>query len=93
MLEISLGSSIGKSISQNLADTTSVEYLKTLLGEFLFAGMMTSIHRMEEEKRGVLASTSAAKVSFPSGKESSDDCKLQVMVGYKRGREIWYAAF
>lgn len=90
MLEVLLGSSIGRSIAQNLVDQTVIGYLEALLGEYLFTGMMTSIYREEEEKRGVLASTTAVKVVVPSG---SDDCRLQIMVGYERGRDIWYAAF
>ncbi|KAH8708419.1 hypothetical protein GQ44DRAFT_715503 [Phaeosphaeriaceae sp. PMI808] len=92
-LEISLGSSIGNAISQELAGMTSPEYLKTLLGEYLLAGMMSSIQRNEEEKRGVPAPTKAVKVFFPTGNGSGDDCKLQVMLGYDAGVAIWYNAF
>ncbi|UPX14889.1 uncharacterized protein EKO05_0005360 [Ascochyta rabiei] len=90
MLEISLGRLIGEAISQSL---NSVEYLETLLGEYLFASMMASMQREEEKKRGMLASTSAAKVTFPSSNGSNDDFKLQLMVSNKRGREIWKIAF
>ena len=92
-LEITLGSLAGRAISNQLAGMESIEDLRMILGGYLFAGMGSSNHRKEEDEKQTLASTSAVHVSFPEVGDSSDDCKLEVMVGYKMGREIWYAAF
>jgi hypothetical protein len=92
-LEITLGPLLGNAISNQLAEMKSIEDLEMILGEYVFAGMKTSNYRKEEEGKRMLVSTSAVRVSFPGGSGSSDDCKLEVMVGYEKGREIWYAAF
>lgn len=89
-LGISLSSTTGRYISQTLLEPNSVGYLKALLGEYIFTGMMSSNYRKAEEQKGMLTSTSAAVVYFPSG---SSDCSLQIIVGYDTGRRIWHDAF
>jgi hypothetical protein len=92
-LEVAIGSSTGKIILQSLAELKSVEDLRSLLGNCLFDGMKSSNHRKEEAKRGITTCTSAVRVSFPSGMDSSDDCMLEVMLDYNTGRWIWHDVF
>lgn len=92
-LEISLGSSAGKVILQSLAKLESVEDLRSLLGECLFNGMKSSNLRKEEEEGGMTTCTSAVRVFYPSGMDSSGDCMLAVMLDYHTGRWIWENAF
>ena len=78
---------------QSLAELESVEDLGSLLGKCLFDGMKSSNHRKEEAKRGILTCTSAVRVSFPGGMDSSGDCMLEVMLDYNTGLRIWYDVF
>ncbi|KAF2174771.1 hypothetical protein K469DRAFT_766999 [Zopfia rhizophila CBS 207.26] len=84
-LEVWLCSSIGNAISE--AKMRLVEDLRTMLGDYLFKAMKTSNQRKEEERIGMLACTSAVDVSFPSGKDSSDNSKLEVTLNFEKG---WY---
>ncbi|KAF2175227.1 hypothetical protein K469DRAFT_78828 [Zopfia rhizophila CBS 207.26] len=92
-LEVWLYSSIGKAISQAKANMRSVEDLRDMLGDYLFEAMKASNRRKEEERTGMLACTSAVDVSFPSGKESSDDSKLEVMLNFETGDYVLGKAY
>ena len=92
-LEISVGSTSGKVISQSLAELGSVEDLRSLLGERLFDGMKSSNHRKEEEERGILACTGTVRVFPLSGVDSNSDCMLEVMLDYNTGLGIWHDVF
>jgi hypothetical protein len=92
-LEITLGSSAGRAISNQLAEMKPIKDLQTILGECIFAGMETSNCRKEEGGEQMLVSTSAVHVSFPDGNDSSEDCKLEIMLAYEVGVAIWYNAF
>jgi len=81
MLEVWLCSSIGNAISE--AKTRSADDLKSMLGDYLFKGMMASNWRKKENTG--LECTGAVNVSFPGG----GDSKLEVMLYFATGREIW----
>ncbi|KAF2188770.1 hypothetical protein K469DRAFT_70544 [Zopfia rhizophila CBS 207.26] len=90
-LEVWLCSSIGKAISE--ANKRSVKDLRNMLGEYLFEAMKASNRRKEEERMGMSACTGAVDVSFPSGEDSSDDSKLEVILNFERGWNIWAEVF
>ncbi|KAF1992732.1 hypothetical protein P154DRAFT_528256 [Amniculicola lignicola CBS 123094] len=92
-LELWLCSSAEKAISQAKATMSSIEDLRNLLGDFLFTAMKTSQRRKREEEIGTSADTSAVEVGFPGGKDSGDDCKLEVMLGFQTGCYIWAKAY
>jgi hypothetical protein len=87
ILEIWLDSLAGKAIQE--AKEKSIEDLKAFLGDYLFEGMETCNRRKEEEERGLSAGTGAVNVHFPDPRDSSDDTKLEVLLNFEMGREIY----
>ncbi|KAF2253332.1 hypothetical protein BU26DRAFT_220993 [Trematosphaeria pertusa] len=82
-----LYSPIGYAISQ----ARSVEDLRDMLGDYLFAAMEASNQRKEEKRRGILTCTGGVNVSFPNGKDG--DSKLEIILGFDIGRNIHAEAY
>lgn len=91
MLEIWLCASAGHAISQ--AKTRSLEDLRILLGDYLFGAMEASNKRKDEERMGMLTCTNAVQVSSPNGKDASGDSKLEIMLQFEVGWQIWREAY
>jgi hypothetical protein len=85
-LEVWVCSSIGKAISQ--AKMTSVEDLRSMLGDYLFEAMDASNWRMEEKRKGMLKFTRAVDVFFPNGDDGSD-CKVEVVLNFGTGTSVY----
>ncbi|KAF2177299.1 hypothetical protein K469DRAFT_755231 [Zopfia rhizophila CBS 207.26] len=90
-LEVWLCSSFGESIPR--AIMSSVEELRIILGDYLFDAMNASNWRKEEKTMGKSACTGAVGVSFPSGKGSSSDSKLEVMLNFETGLSVYRTAY
>lgn len=89
VLEVWLCSPIGNAISE----VRSVEDLRDMLGDYLFAAMEASNRRKEEKRSGMLTCTSAINVSFPSGKDSDEDSKLEIVFNFETGRNVYAEAY
>lgn len=89
-LEVWLCSSVGKAIAQ--AKMESVEGLRSMLGDYLFDAMETSIWRQDEEKKGISDSTGAVDVSFPNG-EDGGDCIMKVMLNFVVGMHVFRSTY
>jgi hypothetical protein len=87
-LEIWLCSLVGKAVSQAKSD----EDWRNILGDFLFEAMKGSNRRKKEEDR-TPTDAGAVDFSFPNGKDSSDDSKLEVMLMFERGRYVFAEAY
>jgi hypothetical protein len=90
LLEVWLNSPTGNAISQ----VRSVADLRDMLGNYLFAAMETSNQRQEEKGTGtgVLVSK-AVKASCPSAVDSDEDSKLEIMLSFAIGRQVYKEAF
>jgi hypothetical protein len=88
-LEVWLYSSIREAISQTTM--RPVEDWKNILGDFLFEAMKASNWRKEEVRIGML-DTRAVHIPFANGDEGSD-CKVEVMLGFREGREVYNHIF
>lgn len=93
ILDISLNLSAGREISKRLDAADVMQYLRDLLGGYLFTGLMASNHRLEEEKKGMLTGTSATEVIFLARASGDAGCKLRLALDYNTGCKIWYDAF
>jgi hypothetical protein len=90
VLEIWMCSSHGRSISEEEKRMTSVEDWRTILGEYLYAAMMTSKSRGIEEDAGEL-NTNAVRLSFPNG--DNYDSKLEVKINFDVGLTVWNTGY
>lgn len=86
-LEVCLCSSIGEAIFQ--AKMRSIEDLRNMLGDYLFEAMKASNWRKREERTEMTGCTSAVNVFRASG----DDSKLQVMLHFGTGKEVFTQMF
>jgi hypothetical protein len=87
-LEIWLSSAHGESIALQVNRTESIEAWESTLGTYLYKAMTESLFRNSEVDRGI-SSTSAARVTFPNGRDGTLDSKLKVMISFQSGTEIW----
>jgi hypothetical protein len=89
LLEVWLDSRIGNAISQ----VKSVEGLRDMLGEYLFTAMEASNRRKEEKRKGMRTCTNAVNLSSPSGEDSDEDSKLEIMLSFEIGRKVHEEAY
>lgn len=90
ILEIWICSSYGSSIVDKMRMMTSIEDWEKILGDYLYRAMKNSRSRKIEEETGMLR-TSAVRISSPNG--SNYDSKLEVMMSFEMGREVWDEGF
>lgn len=86
-------SEIGAS-DTNIAFTAilpEVRKMETFLGEYLFRGMRTTRTRHQEEDSGLRFTTNTVRLH--TANQHGDDFKLEVMLSFETGREIWAEAF
>lgn len=91
-LEIWLSSAHGKSIDRQVKGMRSIEAWESILGTYLYEAMTESIFRKSEVDRGI-SLTSAARVTFPDGRGGNHDSKLEVLINFQNGTEIWTNAY
>ncbi|KAI1562078.1 hypothetical protein A1F97_05632 [Pyrenophora tritici-repentis] len=91
-LEIWLHLSVGESIAQQVKDMRSIEDWKIILGNYLYRAMLESRFRKSEEDKSI-SRTSAARISFPNGKDLDHDSRLAILISFEKGTEIWSRAF
>jgi len=60
--------------------------MRIMLGDYLFEAMKAS-------NLGKLVFTGAVDVAFPSGKDSSGDSKLEVMLNFETGHCVYTEAY
>jgi hypothetical protein len=89
LLEVWLDSRIGNAISQ----VKSVEGLRDMLGDYLFTAMEASNRRKEEKRKGMRTCTNAVNLSSPSGEDSDEDSKLEIMLSFEIGRKVHEEAY
>lgn len=89
-LEVRLASSRQNALLQ--ARSGSVEDLRCILGDYLFEAMETSNWRKEEKKKAISYNTGAFKIFLPDS-DGSSDCKMEVVLGYWIGIDIWHNVF
>jgi len=81
-LEIWLCSSVGRDIVEK--GVRKIEDWRSILGDYVFEGMIASKYKKEEEKMGNVECTGAITLSF-----ANSDCKLEVMLNFERGVSMW----
>ncbi|PVH91660.1 hypothetical protein DM02DRAFT_478757, partial [Periconia macrospinosa] len=86
ILEIWVCSSYGMSIVDKMRTMTSVEDWKDILGDYLYMAMKSSKSRKIEEDTEMLR-TSAVRIISPNG--NNYDSKIEVMMSFDTGREVW----
>lgn len=91
-LEIWLCLPLGESIAEKVKHMTSIEEWETILGNSLYTAMLQSKFRKSEEERNILRS-SAARISFPDGRDRDHDSKLAILISFEYGTEIWSNAY
>jgi hypothetical protein len=91
-LRIWLCSSLGELAAQQVKNMRSIEEWESILGNYLYRAMLESRFRKAEEGNSI-SRTSAAMISFPNGKDLGHDSKLEVLISYQKGTEIWTNAF
>jgi hypothetical protein len=90
ILEVWLGSSHWSTLLQ--AKAGSVEDSRNILGDYLFEAMETSNWRMEEKRQGVSRNTGAFKI-FCYDSDGGSDFKMEVILSYWTGMDIWQNMF
>lgn len=91
-LEIWLSSAHGESIAHQVNSMRSIEAWESILGTYLYGAMTESRSRKSEVDRGI-PRTSAARVTFPNGRDGNHDSKLKVLISFEKGTEIWTNAY
>jgi hypothetical protein len=89
MLEVRVCRSIGDAVSE--AQATSMGDLTEMLGDYLFDAMESSHSRDQEKSEGKLESTNAVRV-LPC-EDGSEDRKLEIMLCFRTGKELYTDVF
>ncbi|OAL42572.1 hypothetical protein IQ07DRAFT_340578 [Pyrenochaeta sp. DS3sAY3a] len=90
ILELWICSLYGRSIEDRMSTMNSIEDWKDILGDYLYVAMKNSRSRKIEEEKGIQR-TNAVRLSSPNGKNY--DSKVEVMMSFDQGREVWDIGF
>lgn len=93
------GSTVGETNAIGVSDTNKafsailpdISKMETFLGEYLFRGMSMTHMRRQEEDSGLRRTTHAVRL-YPANRQG-DDFKLEVMLSFNTGREMWAKVF